>query len=233
MSLADELLNDLDGLSDGDEAPEQTSEHAASTSKVGDMGPPALPSDRKRKAEIEARNDDDEDDDLDNALGGTGEADSPNEGEDGDEASTTMKDGSSATGYVGAGGTRPADELDREEVEGMDLKDVDDVESVVKLHRSRKLLDTLQVGQKGQRSSRLPRTDSIISFLLQRIEYYTANPEDTSVEAGPVEENPEYALIVQSNNLSVEVENELLLVHKVGTDDDLHSSLACIEANCI
>lgn len=50
---------------------------------------------------------------------------------------------------------------------------------------------------------------------MQRIEHYTAHPEDTSVEAGPVEENPEYALIVQSNNLSVEVENELLLVHKV------------------
>lgn len=52
-------------------------------------------------------------------------------------------------------------------------------------------------------------------FFSQRIEHYTANPEDTSVEAGPVEENPEYALIVQSNNLSVEVENELMLVHKV------------------
>ena len=50
---------------------------------------------------------------------------------------------------------------------------------------------------------------------MQRIEHYTAHPEDTSVEAGPVEENPEYALIVQSNNLSVEVENELMLVHKV------------------
>lgn len=43
------------------------------------------------------------------------------------------------------------------------------------------------------------------------------------MEAGPVEENPEYALIVQSNNLSVELENELLLVHKVGPDDGANS----------
>lgn len=40
-------------------------------------------------------------------------------------------------------------------------------------------------------------------------------PIDNSVESGPIEENPEYALIVQANNLSVEVDNELLLVHKV------------------
>jgi U4/U6 small nuclear ribonucleoprotein PRP31 len=58
-------------------------------------------------------------------------------------------------------------------------------------------------------------SDTNMRFSLQRIEHYTAHPEDTSVEAGPIEENPEYALIVQANNLSVELENELLLVHKV------------------
>lgn len=52
---------------------------------------------------------------------------------------------------------------------------------------------------------------------MQKIEYYsnTDTPIDNSVESGPIEENPEYALIVQANNLSVEVDNELLLVHKV------------------
>ncbi|KAJ9108149.1 hypothetical protein QFC19_002617 [Naganishia cerealis] len=190
MSLADELMNDLDGLSDG-EGPEQA-EASASGSRLGEMGPPALPQNGKRKAEDEVNEEEDEDDDeLDNALSGNNGASSSAAQDDGVDGGARMADGTSAAGYVGTGGTRPAEELDREEVEGMDLKDVQDVESVVKLHKSKKLLDTLQ-----------------------RIEYYTAHPEDTSVEAGPIEENPEYALIVQSNNLSVEVENELLLVHK-------------------
>jgi U4/U6 small nuclear ribonucleoprotein PRP31 len=55
------------------------------------------------------------------------------------------------------------------------------------------------------------------SRALQKIEFYsnTDKPIDNSIESGPIEENPEYALIVQANNLSVEVDNELLLVHKV------------------
>jgi U4/U6 small nuclear ribonucleoprotein PRP31 len=136
MSLADELLNDLDGLSDDEEAPQEKSDQAVPTSKVGDMGPPALPLNGKRKAEDEAV-EDDEDDDLDNALGGNNGMD---DADVGDEGSVSMS--------IGAGGVRPADELDREDVEGMDLKDVDDVESVVKLHKSKKLLDTLQVSFK-------------------------------------------------------------------------------------
>ena len=31
----------------------------------------------------------------------------------------------------------------------------------------------------------------------------------------PVHSNPEYNLIVQANNLSVDVDNEILVVHKV------------------
>ncbi|KAJ9122068.1 hypothetical protein QFC24_004295 [Naganishia onofrii] len=191
MSLADELLNDLDGLSD-EEVPQEAST-SASGSGLGAMGPPALPTNGKRKADADANadDDDDEDDELDNALSGNNGASGSGAADNGVDGSATMADGTSAAGYVGAGGTRPAEELDREDVEGMDLKDVQDVEAVVKLQKSKKLLD-----------------------ILQRIEHYTAHPEDTSVEAGPIEENPEYALIVQANNLSVELENELLLVHK-------------------
>lgn len=143
MSLADELLNDLDGLSD-DETPEQA-EASASGSGPGSMGPPALPINGKRKAEDNANDDDEEDDELDNALSGNNAASGSGTGDNGVDTGATMADGTSAAGYVGAGGTRPAEELDREDVEGMDLKDVQDVEAVVKLHKSKKLLDTLQV----------------------------------------------------------------------------------------
>ena len=33
--------------------------------------------------------------------------------------------------------------------------------------------------------------------------------------ARPTHSNPEYQLIVQANNLSVDIDNEILLVHKV------------------
>jgi hypothetical protein len=35
----------------------------------------------------------------------------------------------------------------------------------------------------------------------------------------PTHLNPEYNLIVQANNLSVDVDNEILIVHKVGFID--------------
>ena len=49
---------------------------------------------------------------------------------------------------------------------------------------------------------------------MQDIERYTASPSDMSTTSGPLEENPEYHLVVRANNLSVEVDNEILLVHK-------------------
>lgn len=48
----------------------------------------------------------------------------------------------------------------------------------------------------------------------QDIEHFQANPTPQDLN-GPVEENPEYSLIVSANNISVEIENELLIVHKV------------------
>lgn len=165
MSLADELLADLDGLSDDGHVSEQ---ETTAQPEAGPSKPRAVEGDN---------NEDEEDEDMDQGNV---------------EAGAKLADGTSATGYVPSGGVRPADELDRDEVEGMNLQVVEDVESVVKLHRSRKLLETLE-----------------------QIEHFVKEPSDTSIEAGPIEENPEYSLIVASNNLSVEVDNELLLVHKV------------------
>lgn len=190
MSLADELMNDLDGLSD-DGGPSDTEQPVAGPSSAanGDMGPPALPSGVKGVQ-------DDEDDDMKPA-----------------EEEEKLESGESAAGYVPAGGTRPAEELDRDEVEHMNLKTIENVESVVKLHKSKRLHEALTVSIKCILS--LARTEADVTAV-QKIEFYsnTDKPIDNSIESGPIEENPEYALIVQANNLSVEVDNELLLVHK-------------------
>jgi len=175
MSLADELLNDLDGLSDEGGISETEEQPVAGPSTS--MGPPPVPS-RKRPAEGDDEDGDEDEEMVAEGAGIVGEA-------------AKLADGTSAVGFVGVGGVRPAEELDRDEVEGMNLKVVEDVETVVKLHKSKKL-----------------------THALERIAHFTANPSDTSAEAGPIEENPEYSLIVQANNLSVEIDNELLLIHK-------------------
>lgn len=184
MSLADELLADLDGLSDGGASEEEQdnatiSGPSGTASGSGSMMPPPLPAGKgKRSADAmdgqdgngAAEDDDAEDDDMDGAL----------------------ENGQSATGYVPEGGVRPADELDSEDVEGLDLAEVEDVKSVAKLLEGKRLNETLE-----------------------QIKYYEKNPTDMTATGGPIEENPEYALIVTANNLSVEVDNELLMVHKV------------------
>lgn len=120
MSLADELMNDLDGLSD-DGGPSDSEQPVAGPSSTanGDMGPSALP--------------------------GGGDKEQDDEMKTAEEEVGTLDNGESATGYVPAGGTRPAEELDRDEVEHMNLKTIDNVESVVKLHKSKRLHEALTV----------------------------------------------------------------------------------------
>ena len=120
MSLADELMNDLDGLSD-DGGPSDSEQPTAGPSSAsnGDMGPPALPGSGENEA----------DEDMKPAA----------------EEEEKLENGESAAGYVPAGGTRPAEELDRDEVEHMNLKTIENVESVVKLHKSKRLHEALTV----------------------------------------------------------------------------------------
>lgn len=151
MSLADELLADLDGLSDDDE-PFQDS--AASDANANG----------KRKAD--AMSDDE-----------GGEA---NEGEE-----------EGPTGMVLEGGVKPAEELDAEEVQKMELGSVEDVRKVAKLEGSKRMAD-----------------------IIKDITKFTENPSTPEQMALPAHENPEYALIVSANNLSVDVDNEILIVHK-------------------
>ena len=51
----------------------------------------------------------------------------------------------------------------------------------------------------------------------QEIEKFSANPPSQEDMSLPPHLNPEYALIVQANNLSVDVDNEILVVHKANT----------------
>ncbi|KAI9454616.1 Nop domain-containing protein [Russula earlei] len=94
-------------------------------------------------------------------------------------------------GMILEGGVKPAEELDAEEVRRMELGTVDDVRKVARLEGSRRMAE-----------------------ILGEIEKYQANPSSNEAMSMPVHSNPEYNVIVQANNLSVDVDNEILVVHK-------------------
>jgi len=157
-ALADDLLADLEDLSDGDEG-EQDEQQPEPSSSTG----------LKRKA------------------AGSDEEMSDEEGENEGEGENQTAIGS----LVLEGGVKPAEELDAEEVQRMDLGAVEDVRKVAKLDGSKRMTD-----------------------ILKEIEKYQANPSTPEQMAQPTHSNPEYNLIVQSNNLSVDVDNEIMVVHK-------------------
>ncbi|KAJ7781408.1 hypothetical protein B0H16DRAFT_1658996 [Mycena metata] len=160
--LADELLADLDGLSDdGEEYNEQQENNPQTTASTSNG--------LKRKAENTGS-----DEEMTDEEGG--------EGEDGQQE---------IGGLVLPGGMKPADELDAEDVQQMELSGIEDVSKVAKLDGSKRMTD-----------------------ILQEIEKYQANPTTAATMSLPAHLNPEYTLIVQANNLAVDVDNEILVVHK-------------------
>ena len=109
-ALADELMADLDGLSDtGDDYNEELEEPGSSS------GP-------KRKAAA----------DPDDVMSEDGEGDADGETEE-------------AAGLILEGGIKPAEELDAEEVQRMELGTVDDVRKVARLEGSRRMTEILSV----------------------------------------------------------------------------------------
>ncbi|KAN0097749.1 hypothetical protein V8E55_002195 [Tylopilus felleus] len=162
--LADELLADLDGLSDNGSADyEENQDTSVPTTS-------SAPNGLKRKA----------DGDLDMSEG---------EGEAEEEEDVAGQ--GSGDGLVLEGGVKPAEELDAEDVQQMDLGAIEDVSSIARLEGSKKMTD-----------------------ILKEIEKYRANPSSADTMLLPAHLNPEYTLIVQANNLSVDVDNEILVVHK-------------------
>ena len=112
-------------------------------------------------------------------------------------------------GLVLEGGMRPADELDVDDVQQMELGGVEDVSKIAKLYGSKRMNDILKVRQ-------LRETLQVThTKFCQDVEHYQSNPSTAEQISLPVHSNPEYTLIVHANNLSVDVDNEILVVHKV------------------
>ncbi|BGP40324.1 U4/U6-U5 snRNP complex subunit prp31 [Rhodotorula kratochvilovae] len=138
-----------------------------------------------------------EDDELDAAMAGPSgttngaeEAEGAAGGDDdaAGEGDAALPDVPAGETYVPEGGVRPADEVDPDAVNAMDLAGVAEVGKVARLQGSRTMRE-----------------------VIQKIDYYRENPDPNLASD---QESSEYHLIVQANNLSVEIDNEMLVVHK-------------------
>lgn len=108
-----------------------------------------------------------------------------------------------------SGGVRPAEELDPEQVNTMELAGVAEVGKVAKLARGKLMREVLTVSHSHARKGAVELTSARAA---QKIEHYRENPDPNLASDG---DSHEYQLIVQANNLSVEIDNEMLIVHKV------------------
>ncbi|KAM0791218.1 hypothetical protein ACM66B_005699 [Microbotryomycetes sp. NB124-2] len=97
------------------------------------------------------------------------------------------RDGDGAEVHVPEGGVKPTAELDPDAVNSMAMGDVMEVAKVAKLAHSSTLRD-----------------------VLSSIAHYRVHPDSNLTES----DSAEYQLIVQANNVSVEIDNEMLIVHK-------------------
>ncbi|KAG6878120.1 hypothetical protein C0993_012124 [Termitomyces sp. T159_Od127] len=111
--------------------------------------------------------------------------------EDGEDGEDDEGDNQEIGALVLEGGVKPAEELDAEDVQQMELGNIADVTKIAKLEGSKRMAE-----------------------ILNDIEKYQANPSTAAVMALPAHLNPEYNVIVQANNLSVDVDNEILVVNK-------------------
>ncbi|KAF9452059.1 Nop domain-containing protein [Macrolepiota fuliginosa MF-IS2] len=170
--LADELLADLDGLSGDENEQEQQEEQESSTPSLAQLQA-SSGNGQKRKVD---------------AIGSDQEmSEEEGEGEEGEE----REEGQEIGGLVLEGGVKPADELDAEDVQQMELGGIDDIGKIAKLESSKRMMD-----------------------VLKEIDRYQENPSTVMQMSLPAHLNPEYNVIVQANNLSVDVDNEILIVNK-------------------
>ena len=160
MSLADALLADLDGLSDGEAenrspSPPPQSAPTAGPSRNGNssgfggkgaMLPPPLPLKTGNSTAGPSKLSNGFTAQSANTNGKRSAADMLDDLEGDDDVEMDGNgEGGIAVGFVPEGGVRPAEELDEEDVEGVDMSGYTDVGSIAKLHKGRKLKEVLEV----------------------------------------------------------------------------------------
>lgn len=109
------------------------------------------------------------------------------------------------------------EEISMENEHDMNADDdgIDDIDDIDNLDSEQKFTDTNRITH----VARLSNSDQFKRVMERIAEILEKNQPVSS--AGPVESNPEYLLIVESNNLTVEIDNEISIIHKFCRDNYL------------
>ncbi|OZJ05704.1 hypothetical protein BZG36_01452 [Bifiguratus adelaidae] len=108
---------------------------------------------------------------------------------------------------IEASGTTVEDTMDGEEDEDEDMEDEHE--------RERKRVEQIAMREfKNVHKIAKLMTSKTMQDVLTDIEKYKNTSRDWSRMGGPTEEDPEYQLIVKANALTVDIDNEILIVHK-------------------
>ncbi|KAJ9476801.1 Pre-mRNA-processing factor 31 [Pseudozyma hubeiensis] len=193
-SFADDLLADFGsdeeqevGLEEQDEAHPSTNGSGAESRKR------AYPEEDENAPDNKRTHIDDAD--LDDLEDGSEDDDEDDHMTDGNAASSSASSSTAGQGGtngvpLGRNAVHPAAERDQADVDDLDLTNTTSVRSVASL---------LNSGSK-------------VESVLEQIDRFMALPEPDL--AGVLEDSPEYHLIVKANNIAVDVDNEVMVVHK-------------------
>ncbi|SPO20028.1 related to U4/U6 snRNP-associated 61 kDa protein [Ustilago trichophora] len=188
-SFADELLADFGSDEEHEIGVQENGEEAQSpTHEDGINGRkrayPENGDDTQSEADRSSKKVHLDDADLDDLEDG-----SDDEMGDGEAAEASTSNGTNGV-PLGRNAVQPAAERDQADVDELDLTNTSSVRSVASLLRS----------------------GSKVEGVLKQIDHFMALPEPDL--AGVLEDSPEYHLIVKANNIAVDVDNEVMVVHK-------------------
>lgn len=115
------------------------------------------------------------------------------------------------------------EDLDEQQVDSIDHNDeiedvamIEDVSDIKASNGDTKLMNFAITNDSVRNIAKL--IDSIqLKEINKKIEYYKKYPRNNDL-TGPVEEDDEYKLIVEANNLTVEIDNEINIIHKYVRD---------------
>ena len=105
------------------------------------------------------------------------------------------------------------DAIEDDEV-GADFDEVDKIEEAMEM-------DELPSQDSSKSVSNIAKLRDSDEFkeTLSKMDYFLQNPRSRDTVMGPVEEDPEYKLIVAANNLTAEIENETSIINKYCRDN--------------
>ncbi|KAJ3091894.1 U4/U6-U5 snRNP complex subunit prp31 [Quaeritorhiza haematococci] len=101
--------------------------------------------------------------------------------------------------------------------EGEDGAEMEEDISAEEKQKRAALLESIKAANDVKTVAKLLHSKTL-KDLIQKVDKFRNTPRQPAENVGPVEEDPEYKVIVQANNTMVDIDSEILIVHKFVRD---------------